>query len=205
VIGFFARHCPAKGFHVLIEAFLILRHKLGVAARMHSAGWLGAGDRAFFDQQVARLQAQGLADDFHYAGVVDRKSKIDFLRSVDVLCVPTTYREPKGLFVLESLAAGTPVVVPGHGAFPELVASTGGGVLTPPNDADQLARTLAELISSPARLRDLGQHGRANVLARHTAEQMAQSTLDVYRDFVDAQPSPPSSSQNAVRNSSTSA
>jgi glycosyltransferase involved in cell wall biosynthesis len=204
VIGFFARHCPAKGFHLLVDAFLILRRELGVATRLHTAGWLGAGDREFFDQQVEKIKTAGLADEFSYAGVVDRREKIDFLQSVDVLCVPTTYREPKGLFVLESLAAGTPVVVPEHGAFPELLASTGVGVTVPPNDAGQVARTLAALLSSPSRCRELGEQGRANVVGRHTAEHMAQSTLDLYRELVGGYASPPSSSQNAVRSSSTS-
>jgi glycosyltransferase involved in cell wall biosynthesis len=205
VIGFFARHCPAKGLHVLVDAFLILRRELGFSARLYTAGWLGAGDRVFFDDQVAKIDATGLGDDFWYAGVVDRREKIEFLQSLDVMSVPTTYREPKGLFVLESLAAGTPVVVPNHGAFPELLASTGGGALVTPNDARELARALAELLASKDRRRELGEQGRANVFARHTADNMARATLAVYEEAVGAYPSPPSSSQNAARSNSTSA
>ena len=52
-----------------------------------------------------------------------------FLHGIDVLSVPTTYREPKGLYVLEALANGVPVVQPSHGSFPELIEVTGGGIL----------------------------------------------------------------------------
>ena len=47
------------------------------------------------------------------------------LKSLDVLSVPTVYQEPKGLYVLEALANGIPVVQPRHGAFPELLEATG--------------------------------------------------------------------------------
>ena len=62
----------------------------------------------------------------------DHADKVRFLQSLDVLSVPTTYREPKGLYVLEALANGVPVVQPRHGSFPELIEATGGGLLVEP-------------------------------------------------------------------------
>ncbi len=79
-----------------------------------------------------QVRDAGLEGRFEYVGEVDRQGKIDFLRGLDVLSVPTVYREPKGLFVLESLANAVPVVLPAHGAFPELIEATGGGVLVEP-------------------------------------------------------------------------
>ena len=64
-----------------------------------------------------------------------------------MLSVPTTYREPKGLFVLEALAAGVPVVQPDHGAFPEVLAEVGGGLLHRPEDPQHLAERLHELLA----------------------------------------------------------
>ena len=65
--------------------------------------------------------------------IVDRQGKLDFLASLHALSVPTVYREPKGLFVLEALACGVPVVQPAHGAFPEMIERTGGGILVEPH------------------------------------------------------------------------
>jgi glycosyltransferase involved in cell wall biosynthesis len=56
--------------------------------------------------------------------------------------VPTSYREPKGLYVLEALANGVPVVQPKHGSFPELIEATGGGLLVNPEDPQDHARSL---------------------------------------------------------------
>jgi glycosyltransferase involved in cell wall biosynthesis len=110
---------------------------------------------------------------------VDRKGKIDFLGSIDVLSVPTVYEEPKGLFVLESLAAGVPVIQPRHGAFPELLARTGGGLLVDPGDTTALATSLAGLLSDPARRKALGEAGRETIHDRFNAERMGEQTLEV--------------------------
>ena len=153
-IGYLARLAPEKGLHVLVDAFIELRRRPGMDnVQLRIAGWLGEQNRAYAESQFDKLRAAGLGDAFQYVGEVDRQGKTEFLRSLDILSVPTTQREPKGLFVLESLAAGVPVVLPDHGAFPELVASTGGGCLTPPNDPSALAATLAELLQDARRLR----------------------------------------------------
>ena len=84
------------------------------------------------------------------------------------------------------LAAGVPVVQPQHGAFPELLAATGGGLLARPNDPQHLAEQLHSLLVDPVRCRQLGAAGQTNVRARFGAEAMAQATLAVYRKYVGA-------------------
>ena len=79
---------------------------------------------------------------------------------LDVLSVPTTYREPKGLYVLEALANGVPVVQPRHGSFPELIEATGGGLLVPPGDAHALASALRQFWSNRTNAADSAVWGR---------------------------------------------
>jgi len=184
-IGYLARICPEKGFHRLVDAFLLLAARPGMEqVKLRVAGWLGTKDEAFFAEQIGRLRAAGLADRFRYDGVVERAEKLDLLRSIDVLSVPTAYHEPKGIFVLEAWAAGVPVVEPAHGAFPELLAATGGGVLVKPDDAAALADALVELLLDPAAARALGERGRVGVAQSFSAGEMAMRTLDVYRRFL---------------------
>ena len=108
-----------------------------------------------------------------------------FLQSLDVLSVPTTYREPKGIYVLEALANGVPVVQPAHGSFPELIEATGGGLLVEPGDPAALARGWRQLADDPAARRRMGQTGREVVRSRFTAEGMARATLDVLAAYHD--------------------
>jgi glycosyltransferase involved in cell wall biosynthesis len=119
-----------------------------------------------------------------YRGEIDRDQKIAFLSSVHALSVPTTYKEPKGRFVLEALASGVPVVQPDHGAFPELIDATGGGVLVEPDSPRALADGLRELMADPVRRVEMGRRGRETVQRDFTADAMARRTLEVYRHFL---------------------
>src|SRR5262249_55629637 len=140
-VGYFARICPEKGLHVLTEAFHLLRQMPGTEnCRLHVSGWLGANNRAYFDDLQRKMKERGLGDHFLHIESPDHESKVRFLQNIDVLSVPTVYREPKGLYVLEALANSVPVVQPRHGSFPELIEATGGGLLVNPEDPHDLAR-----------------------------------------------------------------
>jgi glycosyltransferase involved in cell wall biosynthesis len=184
-IGYFARICPEKGLHVLAEAFRVLRAMPGApACRLRVSGWLGENNRAYLEDVQRRLQGSGLADDFEHVSSPHHTSKVRFLQSLDVLSVPTTYREPKGLYVLEALANGVPVVQPRHGSFPELVELTGGGLLVQPDDPADLACGLRQVLDDQARRNELGRKGKEAVHQRFTAHVMAQKTIDVYGRYL---------------------
>lgn len=178
-IGYLARLTPEKGFHVLVDAFIHLRQQRD-DVHLRIAGWLGTEHKSFAEEQFNKLREAGLEDCFTYSGVVDRQEKLDFLHGLDVFTVPTTYREPKGRFALEAMACGIPMVLPDHGAFPEMIADANCGVLFRPEDVGQLATELNHLLNDPERCRSLGDAGRQAVLQHRSADAMARSTLDLY-------------------------
>ena len=183
-IGYFARICPEKGLHVLAEAFHLLRQTPGTeGCRLHVSGWLGDNNRAYFNDIHQKLRERGLGDHFLHVESPDHDSKVRFLHGLDVLSVPTTYREPKGLYVLESLANGVPVVQPRHGSFPELIEATGGGLLVNPEDPHDLARALRQLFDNPAHRDELGRKGKEAVHARFHADRMAVETAAIYAEY----------------------
>jgi glycosyltransferase involved in cell wall biosynthesis len=122
-----------------------------------------------------------LGDRFQFHGELDRAGKIAFLQSLDVMSVPTVYRESKGLSVLESLANGVPVIVPRHGAFPEIIEHTGGGLLCEPENPVDLAAKLRTYILDRTLVDEHGRRGREVIHAHYTAPQMAQQHLELYR------------------------
>jgi glycosyltransferase involved in cell wall biosynthesis len=184
-IGYFARICPEKGLHVLAEAFHLLRQTPGTEeCRLHVSGWLGDNNRAYFNDIHQKMRERGLGDHFLHVESPDHDSKVRFLHGLDVLSVPTTYREPKGLYVLESLANGVPVVQPRHGSFPELIEATGGGLLVNPEDPHDLARALRQLFDNPAHRDELGRKGKEAVHARFHADRMAVETAAIYTQYV---------------------
>jgi glycosyltransferase involved in cell wall biosynthesis len=177
-VGYFARICPEKGFHRAVEAFIQMRRRPSAPhTKLKASGWLGENNAQYYSDQVKRLEAAGLAADFEHVECPTHEDKVRFMRSIDVLCVPTVYREPKGLYVLEAWANGVPVVLPAHGAFPELIESTGGGLLVAPDSIDELAEALARVLTDHTFRYRTGLAGESAVRERFSAEVMARETV----------------------------
>ncbi len=181
-VGYFARVAPEKGLHVLAETYGRLRREREDfrEARLEVAGYLGAEHKKYLDDITRRMEKWGLADEFHYRGVLDRQQKIEFLRGLDVLSVPATYDEPKGIFLLEAMACGVPVVQPRRGGFTEVVEKTAGGLLVEPDDTRALADAIFKLYSDPQLAATLGDNGFRAVREHYSVARMAERTLEVY-------------------------
>jgi glycosyltransferase involved in cell wall biosynthesis len=181
VLGYLARLCPVKGLATLVEAYLLLRQRDRLPGlRLCVAGTMTAADEPFVDQLRARLDEAGLTDDVQFLPNLSRDAKIAFLQGLSALSVPATYGESFGLYVIEALAAGVPVVQPRHAAFPELIEATGGGVLCEPDDPQSLASTVEELLRDPDAARAMGERGRETVLERFNVSRMAEGMLRVF-------------------------
>ena len=177
--------CPEKGLHLLAEAFKLLCDDAEVPPlELRAAGYLDETERPYLDEIQLHLAECGLARQFEYAGELDRAGKIAFLQSLDLLSVPTVYAESKGLTVLEGWAAGVPAVLPAHGAFPELMADTGGGLLCEPHNPPALAAALKQLILDPQLAAACGRRAQEAVHQRYTADVMAQRTVALYRKLI---------------------
>lgn len=181
-IGYLARIAPEKGLHLLCEAYRLLRHDKGLGdARLEAAGYLGPQNKSYLTKIEQQMKAWGLADEFHYRGVPDRPEKIRFLQSLDVFSVPAPYPEPKGMYVLEAMACGVPVVEPRRGAFAEMIEKTGGGIVVEPKSSDCLAEGILSLRNNPAWAERLGRSGWEGVGKFYTVSQMADRALEVFR------------------------
>ncbi len=184
-IGYFARIAPEKGLHVLAEAYRILRHERGLPpSRLRAAGFCGPDQQGYLDGVRRGLRAAGLDSEFEYAGSPDRQGKYAFLHELDVFSVPSPYREPKGLYLLEAMSAGLPVVAPDHGALPDVVHATGGGLVAASAEPAAIADALLELWRDPQKAADLGRRGRASVSSDFTVTRMAERVEAVYREAV---------------------
>ena len=183
-VGYLARICPEKGLHNLVGALTLLRRQNEKSIELRVAGWLSKRDEDYLADVRREIQRNGIEDAVSFDFDIDRTAKIDFLHDLDVLSVPTPYHEPKGLFVLEALAAGVPVVQPDHGSFPELIENTGGGLLSPSDSPEDVADTIQSLIDDDALRSRMGCQGRTSVLERYTSQQMAERTLAVYSRMI---------------------
>jgi len=180
-VGYFARIAPEKGLHLLAESYIRFRKRTaGAAAALDVAGYMAPNHATYLDEARRSLNRAGLGGEFTYRGAIDRTGKLAFLRELDVLSVPATYDEPKGMFLLEAMAAGVPVVQPRRGAFIEVVEKTKGGLLVNADDPDALADGLHALWSNPAEAARLSSSAFDGVRAHYGIAQSTARLLDIY-------------------------
>jgi glycosyltransferase involved in cell wall biosynthesis len=181
VLGFFARMCREKGLDTLVEAYVILRRRGRVKdLKLRLGGGCGPAEEPVVEALRERLAAEGLLEDVEFWPNLDRPDKLAFLQGLSVFSVPALYGEAFGLYVVEALAAGVPVVQPRTAAFTELVEATGGGLLCAPGDPEALAEAIEQLLLAPERARALGDAGRRAVFEQFSAEAMASRMLKIF-------------------------
>jgi len=184
-IGYLSRMCFDRGLDTLVDAFINLKKNEKLKnARLRIAGGKRDDDEAFLNQVRQRLSACGLIEDTEFLQDFDRDTKIGFLQSLSALSVPEKQPVAYGLYVIEALAAGVPVVVPASGAFPELMEMTGGGVLCEPNNAEALAAVMEPLLLDPNYARQLGEQGRDAVFEKFNIEQTAKEMVRIYEGII---------------------
>jgi glycosyltransferase involved in cell wall biosynthesis len=167
-VGYLARMAPEKGLQNIVQAFGALLNEPGThpPLRLRLAGWMGPQHQQFWEQQRGILQSLSQSHasfQWDYAGSVDREGKLEFLRSLDLFCVPTVYAEPKGRFLLEAVSMGLPYVMPNHGAFPELhhriqsFPEHPAGWLYQHDSIEYLVKVLRQAIGTHPRRRSVSQ------------------------------------------------
>ena len=176
---FVGRLASNKGLLDLVGAFAALARE-APDARLVLVGEDG-GMRAAVE---SRVRVAGLERRVRLVGhVADDALLAAAYREATLTVLPSEY-EAFGLVLLESLAAGTPVVASRVGGIPEVVEDGRAGRLVPPHAPTELARALRELWQDPSLARALGEYGRTQVVPRFTWEALAERLDRLYRELV---------------------
>jgi len=180
-IGFLSRLCESNGLDILTEAFILLkqRSEFGDVKLILTGGYTGE-DRAFIKLMKKKLQAVGLTESIEILENFADQGRKEFFSQVSVVSVPVRIGEAFGLYLLESMASGVPVVQPALGAFPEIIERSGGGWLYSPNTPEALAGQLARLLSDPDQLYRLSIAGIQGVERHFDIFTHAQELISVY-------------------------
>lgn len=182
VIGYLARQCEDKGLHSLIDAYVELKKNEPLKhLKLRIAGTMTPGDENFVDEQKKKLAESGILDDVEFLPNITREEKIDFLHSITLFSVPAMYGEAFGLYVVEAMAAGVPVVQPNHAGFIELLEAAPGGRLYDPDAPNALKDTLESLLLDQDELLRLSGVARESAFALFSVERMAKDVADAYQ------------------------
>ena len=140
------------------------------------------------EAQRKRLLEAAVIADVEFRPNLNRSEKLKFLNSLSVFCVPTRAAEAFGLYVIEAMAAGVPVVEPPLGSFPELIAATGGGVLAASASPVDLAQKIETLLKDREAARKMGRTGKTAAFLSYSADGMVRKSLEFYREAIELKP-----------------
>jgi phosphatidylinositol alpha-mannosyltransferase len=162
---------PRKGLPILLAALPM------VARAIPDVNVLIAGPGEI-DQVRAGLDPE-IAGRVEFLGLVSEQDKARALRSADVYVAPNTGGESFGIILLESMAAGTPVVASDIEAFQRVLAEGRAGVTFRNGDSADLAARLIELLGDPQRRAQLRTEGAVRA-AEFDWSSIARRVLAVY-------------------------
>lgn len=175
VIGYFARMIHGKGLTTLVDAFIDVAKRNSVPRlKLRIGGARTPVDDKYILGLEQKIAAAGLSSRVEWHPNVSFKDKVHFFHDLTVFSVPATYGEAFGLYVIEAAASGVPFVQPDHGAFPELVEATQGGMLCPPDDPKALADSLEALLLDDELREKMSKTGTARVRQEFSATRMAE-------------------------------
>ena len=164
----------------MVEGFIALRRRGRVpGVRLRCAGTMTESDVPFLEQQKTRLAEAGLLSEADFLPSVSREEKIGFLRSLSLLCVPASYGEAFGLYLLEAMACGVPLVQPNEAAFPEILEASGAGILVEGRTPEAFAEAWEALLLNPERAAALSRAGLRAVHTEYSMERMAKRFLEM--------------------------
>jgi glycosyltransferase involved in cell wall biosynthesis len=168
-----------KGVAEYVEAARQL-HAAGRHVRFLLAGMPDPGNPAAVPEPTLRQWvAEGVIE---WLGHVDDTSEL--FRAVDVVALPSYYREGLPKSLIEAAACARPLVTTDMPGCREVVTDGQDGLLIPPHDAGALAHAIARLIDSPGLAARLGAAARAKVLAKFDERLVIERTLAVYRQLL---------------------
>lgn len=166
-LAFLGRISPEKGAHLAIE----IAKKSGWHLKM--AGKVDAVDRDYFESQI---QPQIDGTQIEFLGEANHAQKSVLMGGAVATLFPITWREPFGLVMVESMAAGTPVIAMKLGSTEEVIAHGKTGFL---------CENVAECVASIELARQLNRRDcRQHAIDRFSVKTMVDGYESVYRQIV---------------------
>ncbi len=180
-IGFYSRLNKMNGLDKLIDAFIILRQMTDYNdLKLHLSGGYTSDEKGFIEDQIEKLKNEGLEHEVILYNSFTGTQKQAFFNSIDLLCVPVRKHDAFGLYLLEAISSGVPVVQPHTGSFPEIIDATQGGITYFPDTVEKLVEILSEMLKNRTELHKMGQKGREIISKELTPQAMAIAIKEAY-------------------------
>ena len=181
LVGVVSRLSRLKGLEAFLEAAAILASRFP-AVRFLVVGETSPDDRAYRTELIGLATKLGVIDRVVFAGL--RTDARELLAGVTVSVMPSL-NEGLSNVLLESMAAGLPVVATRVGGTPEAIEDGVNGLLVPPDDSSELANAIGYVLAHPPLAARLGRAARQSATARFSTEQMVRATGQLYESLLE--------------------
>ena len=136
-----------------------------------------AGDGDYREYLATLAVEHGVSRHVIFAGRVDNdERKYAYYDACDLFVMPSRY-EAFGLSFLEAWHAGKPVLGGNIGGSTEIIEDGLDGAIVDPEDVLGVGRTICNLMDEPARLRQMGRHGKVKAKQRFGTNAMADKIV----------------------------
>ncbi len=185
-MGYISRMCEANGFDIMVDAFILLKKDPAfVDVKLILTGGSTGDDKALIKQVRQKLKDANLIEQVEFHEDFDGEGRHEFFAKVKMISVPVRNGEAFGLYLLESMASGVPVVQPQLGAFPEIVEKSNGGIIYEDNNPVELASALKELLSQEDKLHELSTSARRGVEKEFNIYTQADKLIGIYTQLLE--------------------
>jgi len=167
---------PRKNLRRLVEAFDALLRNTSLLPKLVIAG----GQGWLMDDFESLIRQKGLEDRVCLTGYLEDEDLCGLYSTCAAFVYPSLY-EGFGLPPLEAMACGAPVIT---SRIPSLMETVGSAArLVDPEDVEDLARAMAEMLSDKQAREQYVELGR-NHVKKFSWEQTARQTLKIYRELL---------------------
>jgi L-malate glycosyltransferase len=168
---------PLKGLEHFLEAAALVA-PFFPAARFVIVGDTNPNERAYWSVLTSLTERLQMSDRVTFAGLRD---DVPRLLAAATISVMPSLDEALSNVLLESMAAGAPVVATRVGGTPEAIDDGVNGLLVPPGEPRAMAAAICRLLSDPLHARQFGQAARRLINERFSMERMVTRTEELYR------------------------
>ncbi len=169
------RLVPEKGVHVAIEATRIVKCQMGVEHLILDI--YGDGDAGYIEHLRTTIKEHGLEDTVKVKGPLPHEDMIEAYGRYRILLVPSIWEEPFGIIILEAFSRGLPVIATRTGGIPEIIEDGKTGLLVPPNDPLEMAKSVKRLSDNPALEKEIISNG-IEAIRRHYSDEIVLKKME---------------------------
>ena len=172
---FIGRLSPEKGVDRLLEAWQYAQDS------GRNLWIVGDGpEREKLEKMVSVLSLKKV----HFTGFLENSHQKDIWAKAACSIVPSIWKEPFGMVVLEAWAQGRPVIATRIGGLPEIIHNGGDGLLVASNDPHELASAILRILDNPMDSRLMGNAGRERLMKEFSPDVWLRNFKILINPFI---------------------